>query len=399
MKYDFMSLVDRQRTNEIAVTFLPTENVEIKKGFSKIPMWIADMNFPVFEGVKQRIMERLKCSTFGYFAPTEEYFESIIIWQNNRNHVENLKTEHIGYENGVLGGLASAIIAFTAPGESILVHTPAYIGFTGTIRTNGRIMIESRMKKDEQGIWRIDYEDMEKKIKENNIHFCIFCSPHNPTGRVWEREELETVMKIYQRNECIVFSDEIWSDLTRPGYQHIPLQSVSEDARNRTIALYAPSKTFSLAGLIGSYHIVYNKFLRDKLNKSSEATHYNSINVLSMESLIGAYQNGEEWVDELRKVLSDNIEYACDFIQKKFQDVEVTKPQGTYMLYLDCSKWCEKHQKPVQELVKKGMEVGVIWQDGEAFKHPNTIRVNLALPKALVEEAMHRLEKYVFEVK
>lgn len=136
----------------------------------------------------------------------------------------------------------------------------------------------------------MDYDDMDKKLKENHIHVAVFCSPHNPCGRVWEREEIEKAMEIYKKNDCIVISDEIWSDLILEGYHHIPTQSVNEDARNRTIAVYAPSKTFNLAGLIGSYHIIYNSCLRDRVKANSRKSHYNSMNVLSMHALIGAYK-------------------------------------------------------------------------------------------------------------
>ena len=255
----------------------------------------------------------------------------------------------------------------------------------------------SPLKKDEQGVWRMDYEDMDRVIRENHIHFAVFCSPHNPCGRVWEREEIEQAMKVFRRNECIVFSDEIWSDLILEGHRHIPTQSVSEDARNRVIAAYAPSKTFNLAGLIGSYHIIYSEYLRDRVEKQSRLSGYNHMNVLSMHALIGAYEPaGEAWVDELCEVLSGNVSWACNYIAEHFEGVCVPKPQGTYMLYLDCHEWLEKHGESLDELLRAGIAVGVIWQDGSAFRQPDTIRLNLALPRTRVEEAFRRLEKYVF---
>ena len=204
-------------------------------------------------------------------------------------------------------------------------------------------------------------------------------------------------MEVYRANDCVVVSDEIWSDLLLDGHRHIPTQSVSEDAKNRTIAVYAPSKTFNLAGLVGSYHVVYNKYLRDRLLKQSSLCHYNSQNVLSMHALIGAYsQNGQEWVDELCQVLSGNVDYACNYIKDHFEGVTLCRPQGTYMLYLDCSQWCEKHDKTMDQLLKAGWDVGVIWQDGRPFNKPYTIRMNLALPLSRVQEAFERLSRYVF---
>lgn len=397
MKYDFTSIIDRAGRDAIAVDVIPFPNAKIEEGFSRIPMWVADMNFATVPTIQEHVIERMKHPAFGYFNPSTEYYDGIINWQKDRNGVTGLVKEQIGYENGVLGCVAAALQAFTAPGEAVLLHAPTYIGFTGTIRENGRQIVLSDLVQDADGIWRMDYEDMDKKLKAHHIHFAIFCSPHNPTGRVWEKEEIEQAMEVYRRNDCIVVSDEIWSDLILTGYHHIPTQSVSEDARSRTIAVYAPSKTFNLAGLIGSYHIVYHPYLRDRLRKQSALSHYNSMNVLSMHALIGAYgAEGREWVDELCQVLTANVDYAYHFIRDHFPGVELSRPQGTYMLYLDCSKWCKAHQCTLDELIRAGIRVGVIWQDGRPFNKPDTIRMNLALPFSLVQEAFDRLLKYVF---
>ena len=368
-----------------------------KEGFDIIPMWVADMNFPTVPTIPEAIIERAKHPAYGYFSPREEYFQSIIDWQTKRNGVTGLEKEHIGYENGVLGCVVSALTAFAAPGDAVLLHSPTYIGFTGSIGNNGFKMVHSPLKKDENGIWRMDFEDMDAKIKANNIHVAVFCSPHNPCGRVWEKCEIEKAMEVYKANDCVVISDEIWSDLILEGYKHVPTQSVSEDARNRTIAVYAPSKTFNLAGLVGSYHIIYNKYLRDRVVAKSSKPHYNEMNVLSMHALIGAYKpEGYEWVDELRQVLTGNVDFACNYIKEHFEGVEVSRPQGTYMLFLDCTKWCEEHGKSIDEVQKAGWDVGVAWQDGRMFLHPCSIRMNLALPLSRVKEAFERLDKYVF---
>lgn len=368
-----------------------------KEGFDIIPMWVADMNFPTVPTVQEEIIKRTQHPAFGYFKPREEYFQSIIDWQTKRNGVEGLTKEAIGYENGVLGGVLSALKAFACPGDPVLLHSPTYIGFTGAIGSNGYKMIHSPLKKDAEGIWRMDYEDMDAKIKEHHIHVAVFCSPHNPCGRVWERWEIEKAMEVYKANNCVVISDEIWSDLILEGHHHIPTQSVSEDARNRTIAMYAPSKTFNRAGLVGSYHIIYNSYLRDRVLAASEKSHYNSMNVLSMYALIGAYRpEGYQWVDELRQTLTGNVTYACDFIKEHFPGVTLSRPQGTYMLFLDCEEWCKEHGKTIDEVLKAGWDVGVAWQDGRPFFAEYGIRVNLALPLERVKEAFARIREYVF---
>ena len=397
MKYDFTSILDRNGKDAIAVEHIPIPGAQVKEGFDRIPMWVADMNFPTAPTVVEAMMERVQHPAYGYFDPSEEYYASIIRWQVKRNGVTGLEPEHIGYENGVLGGVISALNVMCSKGDNVLLHSPTYIGFTMSLENNGYHIVHSPLVKDENGVWRMDFEDMEKKIVKNRIHAAVFCSPHNPCGRVWERWEIEKAMELYKKYDVFVISDEIWSDLILEGHKHIPTQSVSEDARNRTVAMYAPSKTFNLAGLVGSYHIIYNTWLRERVLKESSLSHYNAMNVLSMHALVGAYKpEGYEWLDELRQVLTGNVEFACRYIQDHFEGIEVSKPEGTYMLFLDCTKWCEKHGKTIDELQRAGVEVGVIWQDGRPFHGPCHIRMNLALPFSRVQEAFERLDRYVF---
>lgn len=405
MQFDFESIIDRRGKDAIALDVraalkngLPGIVSEGPgEGYSIIPMWVADMNFPTVPSVPEAIIERTKHPAYGYFQPRKEYYEAIIRWQRDRNGVEGLSAAHIGYENGVLGGVISALNALCSRGDKVLIHAPTYIGFTRSLRDNGYELVHSFLQKDAQGVWRMDYEDMEEKLRSQHIHAAILCSPHNPSGRVWEREELERAMALFKKYEVYVISDEIWSDLTLDGHRHIPTQQVSEDARMRTVALYAPSKTFNLAGLIGSYHIIYNSWLRDRVSREGDNTHYNHMNVLSMYALLGAYtEQGAAWVDELRTVLSRNVHYACDFIRKNFEGVEVSQPEGTYMIFLDCQRWCELHHRSMDELEAAGVAAGVLWQDGRAFNGPYAIRMNLALPHSLVVEAFERLKAQVF---
>ena len=405
MKYDFTSIIDRNGKDAIAmdveagvrIGFLCGDGVKIREGFDVIPMWVADMNFPTVPTIPEAIIERAKHPAYGYFNPTEEYSQSIITWHEKRNGVTGLTKECIGYENGVLGGVISALNVICSKGDKVLLHSPTYIGFTNSMTNNGFDMVLSPLKKDENDVWRMDLEDMEEKLRTQNIHAAVLCSPHNPTGRVWERWELEKAMELFEKYDVKVVSDEIWSDLILNGHKHIPAQMVNEWARQNTVAVYAPSKTFNLAGLVGSYHIIYNKWLRDRVRKESSLPHYNDMNVLSMHALLGAYKpEGYEWVDELNQVLTENVNFACDYIRDHFDGVEVSKPDGTYMLFLDCTKWCEKHGKTIEEVQRAGIEVGVIWQDGRIFHGPCAIRLNLALPLSRVKEAMERLDRYVF---
>lgn len=400
MKYDFTSIIDRHGKDAIAVDGLVPGGhgpQPPKEGFDIIPMWVADMNFPTVPTITQAIAQRIQHPFFGYFATSDDYYNAIIHWQEQRNGVTGLTKECIGYENGVLGGVVSALNVFCSRGDNVLLHSPTYIGFTSCVENNGYNIVHTPLVQDEDGVWRMDYEDMDRKLKQYKIHAAIFCSPHNPCGRVWERWEIEKAMEVYRANEVMVVSDEIWSDIILPGHRHIPTQSVSEDARMRTVAVYAPSKTFNLAGLVGSYHIVYNSWWRDRMEKESSLSHYNMMNVLSMHALIGAYKpEGYEWTDELCEVLTGNIDFACDYIEKHFEGVTVSKPQGTYMLFVDCTDWCKAHGKTIEDVEHACWDVGAAIQDGTMFFGPCHLRMNLASPRSRIEEAFHRMDKYVF---
>ena len=399
MQYDFTSIMERKGKDALAVDALGLPGLPgaPKEGFDAIPMWVADMNFPTVPTVPEAIIARAQHPTYGYFEPRQEYFDAIIRWQETHNGVTGLTSEHIGYANGVVGGVVSALRSVAAPGDPVLIHSPTYIGFTHSLEDNGFRAVHSELKLDDAGVYRMDFADMEQKLSQQKIHVAVFCSPHNPCGRVWERWELEKAMDLFRAYDVTVISDEIWSDLLLFGNTHIPTQSVSEDARMRTIALYAPSKTFNLAGLVGSYNIIYNDRLRHLSAREAGRTYYNNMNVLSMHALIAAYSpEGERWLTELRQVLSENVAFACDYIARHFDGVTVSRPQGTYMLFPDCTEWCVRHGKTLDEVERACWDVGVALQDGRMFFGPCHLRINLALPHARVQEAFRRLDKYVF---
>ena len=397
MKYDFTSIMDRRGKDAIAVDLLGEGDTSFtpgkpKEGYDAIPMWVADMNFPTCPSIPEAVIERAKHPAYGYFTLRNEYFDKIIEWQRDRNDVQGLTRDAIGYENGVLGGVLSALGAFCSRGDYVLLHSPTYIGFTGSLLGSGYRIALSPLVTDREGTWRMDFADMEEKIRKYDIRAAVFCSPHNPCGRVWEREEIEKFAQLCQKYDVNIISDEIWSDIILEGNKHITTQSVSEDARMRTVALYAPSKTFNLAGLVGSYHIIYNRAVRSRVRKEGALSHYNNVNLLSMYALIGAYSpEGREWLDQLREVIGQNIDYACDFIRDHFPGIRVSKPEGTYMLFLDCTDYCRDRGISLDELLRSMWDVGVAVQDGRPFHGSCHIRMNLALPLSRVEEAFERL--------
>ena len=400
MKYDFTTMPDRRGKDAIAWDSIgsPDAPAGPKEGFDAIPMWVADMNFATCPTIQEAIIRRTQHPAFGYYKISDEYYNAIIHWQTRQNGITGLKKKHIGYENGVLGGVISTLNVLCSRGDNVLVQSPTYIGFTHVLENNGYRIIHNPLIRDENGIWRLDYEDLERKIAENHIHATIFCNPHNPCGRVWEPDEIRKAMAIFEKYRVWVVSDEIWSDILLDGHRHTPTQTVCDYAREHTAAFYAPSKTFNLAGLVGSYHIIYNDWLRERQRKEASLSAYNEMNVLSMHALIGAYTpEGEIWVSELREALSSNVQFAYEQIRTRWKGISLQKPEGTYMLFLHCEEWCRNHGKTMDELQKMGTDVGIAWQDGRMFGDPWGIRMNLALPLDKVREAFDRLNQYVFK--
>ena len=398
MKYDFTSIIDRKGKDALAVDILPNmlgpgKKVEVREGLDYIPMWVADMNFPALPKITEAIIERAKHPTYGYFITRDEYYNSIIKWHEERNHVTGLKKEHIGYENGVLGGVASALHAVCSQGDNVLVHAPTYIGFTGTLNNNGYHIIHSPLKKDEEGIWRMDFEDMDAKIKANHIHVAIFCSPHNPCGRVWTREELEHIGRICLENNVVLFSDEIHSDLILPGYHHTPIGSLSDELAQNTLTAISPSKTFSLAGLQTSSVIVPNEALRKAFDEELKRHDGNpKCNILGLEACRIAYTEGDEWLDQLISILEENRRLIVEYLRREFPSVIVSPLEGTYLLWMDFRPLDIPADK-LAELLRR--EAFLFFDDGIVFGEAGRgfERWNLACPTSYITPALERLGK------
>lgn len=402
MNFDFTSVIDRHGMDATAVEAIGDHKIwgnepdGPEKGFDFIPMWVADMNFATCPSVTKEIIRRAEHPLFGYYHEPKEWYDRIIQWQSKRHQYKDLRAEYIGYENGVHGLVTSAMNILSRPGDKVLIHRPTYVGFAMDIDYQGRIPVYSDLVKDENGIYRMNFEDMDKKLKENNIHVAVFCSPHNPAGRVWERWELEKAMEVFEKNECYVISDEIWSDIVFDRHQHIPTVMVNDWSREHVVSAYALSKTFNLAGMCGSYHIIYSKYLRDRINAYSFHTSYNEQNVLTMHAFLGAYtEEGERWTNELNQVLEKNCRTMTDYLNS-VNGVSVTMPEGTYMLFVDLTDYCRRTGVTQHEILKKGWSVGVGWQDGVPFGGMHHIRINVALPYSRVTEAIDRLKQYVF---
>ena len=397
MNFDFETMVDRKGHDALSVDWLGSGKGYAPgaplPGIDPIPMWIADMNYPTAPCILRSIIARAEHPAFGYFDVSQAYYDAIKFWYQKRHGVEGIEEEHIDYHNGVLGGVASALYAFTEPGERILVHSPTYVGFKNTLATCKRVPEYSPLIRDEHGVWRMDFEDMARRIEQHDIKVAIFCSPHNPSGRTWERWELEQAAQVYASHGVMVIADEIWADFTLRGTTLIPFHTVSEDARTTSITLSSVSKTFNLAGLQGSYSLVFNEQLRERFCEQAASSCYNEQNVLSMHALIGAYtEEGSAWVDQMCRTVQGNLDLLCDFIDNT-EGLEAYRPEATYVVFIDCTEWCQAHNKSLDQLEHELWDAGVAIQDGRMFNGPCHLRANVALPTAKVEEAIRRMER------
>ena len=389
MQYDFNKICSRRGTGSIKWDLYPMKTNHP----DPLPMWIADMDIPTPDFVVDAMRRRLDHPMFGYFKPDERFYSSIIRWHRERYGVGDLKEANISYQHSVLGALSSAVEAFTVKGEGVLVQTPGYAKFREIIEMRGRRVVKNPLIWD-GATYRLDFEDMERKIVEEKIRLAVFCSPHNPTGRGWTREELETYAEICLRHGVLMVSDEIWADFSR-GEGHIPLHSVSEEAKNRTISFYSPTKAVDLAGLVISYGVICDAELMRRFQAQSNLSHYNNCNALSMEASIAAYSQGGEWVDALNCHIGKNTEYVYRFIQENMPGVRTWKAEGTYLMWLDFSGLGLTADEVVSRCCS---DAGVLLNDGRTCIDDGDccMRMNVAAPESYVREGMERLRAAFF---
>lgn len=350
-------------------------------------MWIADMEFGAPPCITKAMIQRLQHPIFGYVSNSKRFYDAIEHWHRTRYQIVGLTEDKICYQNSVLGGLTSAIYTLTKERESVLIHSPAYGGFFRALQTTNRNIVLSELKQDEDGTFVMDFEDMKTKVVENNISCCILCSPHNPTGRVWTREELISFAKFCEEYQMNIISDEIWADFTFYGHSHIPVQSINPYMKQHTIACYAPTKTFNIGGLQVAYSIIYNDSLMKTYREVSERSNYNLLNALSLEALVAGYREGADWVDAMCDYIEANIDYAYTYIKEHLPDIKVVKPQGTYLLWLNL----ERYGTDLDHILKLLASKGLIPDDGRKYGVDNYIRLNLACPRKMVELAMNQL--------
>ena len=385
-RYDFDTVIDRRNTD-----CAKWDGMKPLFGTNDLlPMWVADMDFKAPPEVIEALRERVDHGIFGYTRRFEPYREAIAGWFLRR-HGWEIRTEWIRHAPGVVPALAAAIMAFTQPGEGILVQPPVYYPFFSTIKGRGRTVVENPLKLV-NGRFEMDFDDLEKKLVNSAVKLVFLCSPHNPVGRVWSREELEKFGAICAAKGVVVVSDEIHCDILYKGAKHTPLASVSDAMRESTITTVAPSKTFNIAGLATAAVVIPSKRLRDNYQSVIDFVNIDGGNVFGATALEAAYTKGDAWLDELLRYLEGNLDFIDTFLAEHLPEVSLLRPEGTYVPLLDCRSLNLSGPELERLLVEKGKVAldGGHWfgTGGDGFA-----RINIATPRALLKEGMEGIEK------
>ncbi|MFD1361439.1 MalY/PatB family protein [Lentibacillus salinarum] len=352
-----------------------------------LPMWVADMDFQAPKAVNDALIERAKHGIYGYTTIDDDVTTPIINWISKRHHWD-IRKEWLSFSPGVVTSLHMAVQAFTEPGDNILIQTPVYTPFYSVIESHDRKVIKNPLRHEDR-YYQIDFNDFEAKL-EQGVSAFILCSPHNPVGRVWTKEELEEMARLCLKHNVLILSDEIHADLIYPGERHIPIASLSDEIAEQTITCMAPSKTFNLAGLQASYLITTDKQKKEALDDQLKKQGLNMINTMGNTAMEAAYRYGEEWLDEFREIIQSHKAYVIEQFEKRTDALEVTRSEGTYLLWIDCSRLQLDSQTLKQfmnETAKVGLNAGVDYgEEGQLF-----MRMNVACPRETLEQGVSRI--------
>ena len=366
-----------------------------KKPADVISLWVADMDFPTAPCILKALKKQVRHGIFGYSRPDARYYDAVISWFRRRHGFE-LQSDWIINTPGVVFAIAAAISAFTNEGDGVLIQKPVYYPFFNTIKALGRRVVNNPLVLN-NGHYEIDFDDFEKKIIDEKVKLFIFCSPHNPGGRVWTMSELEKISDICLRHDVLVVSDEIHSDITFGSNLHTVYASLSEKAAQNSIICTSPSKTFNLAGLQFSNIIIPNPQIRLAVRREIERTGYDEPNVMGIAAATAAYSQGEKWFEEARLYIKKNIDFTKQFIEKKLPQVRVMNSEGTYLLWLDFSALGLSDSEIDDIIVNKAkvwLDRGTMFgPEGEFYQ-----RINVATPRPVLEDALNRISeafKYV----
>ncbi|PLT30352.1 MalY/PatB family protein [Peribacillus deserti] len=353
-----------------------------------LPMWVADMDFPSPPEVTEALEARIKHPVFGYTSPSKELYNSITLWMEKR-HNWKIDTSWITFSAGVVSALAASIQALTEPGDGVLVQSPVYAPFYNMVIKNDRTLVNNELIL-ENGRYVIDFEDFEEKLK-SGVKLFLFCSPHNPGGRVWTKDELKTIGELCRRYNVVIISDEIHSDLALSPNRHTPLASISPEIADITITAMAPSKTFNIAGLQASVVISENKELLQKFNDVHDRRGFDGLNIFALTAMEAAYTSGSYWLDSILAYIKDNAEYAMSYISRELPGLSCMMPQASFLLWINCSSLGMTDKELNERLTKKGklaLDPGTKFgPGGEGF-----VRMNIGCPREILEDGLHRLK-------
>ncbi len=380
MKYNFDEVISRENTASIKWDVVAEDN-----GVKALPYWIADLDFKAPIEVIEALKERIEHGIFGYTAYSKTLIPTVKNWISKR-YDWNIEDEWISYTPGIVSAILYAIECFTKAGDSIIVQTPVYPPFLQVPTDNNRKIIENNMVLN-NGKYEIDFKDFEEKAK--NAKLFLLSNPHNPSGRVFTKEELEKLGNICVKNNVLIIADEIHSDIIYKGYKHTPIASLSEEIKNITIACYSASKTFSLAGLATSIIVIPNKEIRDRFNEYLNVRHI-SVNVLGKVALEAAYQYGEDYLFELMNYLESNRDFLIDYMNKYTPKIKPIKAEGTYLIWLDCRELNLNDEELKKFFKKAGVELNSGYTFGDAGK--GFMRFNIGCPRETLVKGLERIK-------
>lgn len=380
MKYNFDTPINRRGT----------DSMKWMVGENELPMWVADMDFAIAPEIISKLHERVDHGVFGYSEIPDEWAEAYVNWWERRHHFM-MNKEWLIFCTGVVPAISSMVRKLTTPNENVVIQTPVYNIFFNSIINNGCRVLESPLL-EENGSFSMDFEDLEKKLSNPQTSLMILCNPQNPVGRIWSKEELAEVGRLCRKYNVVVISDEIHCDITEPGREYVPFASVSEDCREMSVTCIAPTKAFNMAGMQTAAVSVPNPFLRHKVWRGLNTDEVAEPNSFATLVAITAFNEGEEWLEELRQYISNNRKCVEEYVAANFPEIRVVSGEATYLLWLDCRKITDSGEKLAESIREK---TGLYLAAGEEYGAAGAgfMRMNIACPKSVVEDGLERLKR------
>ena len=386
MKYNFDKPTNRRGTGSLKWDVPENE----------LPMWVADMDFETVPEVVEALKKRVEHGIFGYSIMPDTWSQSYVNWWDKRHHI-TLNPDKLIFTTGVVPAISSAVRKLTTPAENVLVQTPTYNIFFNSIRNNGRNIVENHLLYDGRE-YHIHWETLERQLADPQTSLLILCNPHNPIGKIWDKETLARIGALCAENDVTVFSDEIHCDITAPGKEYVPFASVNEQCRQISVTAIAPTKTFNLAGIQSAAVYAENKALHHKMWRRLNTDEVAEPNAFAMCATIAAFTCGADWLDELRVYIEENKKYVTDFIAREIPQMKVVPSEATYLMWLDCRGLGMTEEELGKWFAEK---VGIAANVGSWFGQTGTCfrRLNMACPRTFVEDACQRIEKAVKELR